>query len=97
MEMILTTLLPLIAKIVPAIAGNSSMVSTVINSMVEITPVLVQEYKDVLPSVKNIIVALKADPTTTQAQLIQLKALDEQVDAAFEAAALAAEAEDDVV
>jgi hypothetical protein len=94
MNGIVTVLITLLAKLVPAIAGNSETVTTIVNALVELTPVLIKEYQDLLPYVKNIIAVLKGDPATTQAQLDQLAALDQQVDAAFEAAATDAQTED---
>lgn len=94
MNGILSTLLPLLAKLIPLAAGNSSIITTIVNGLVQVTPVLIQEYQDVLPFVKNIIATLKGDDTTTQAQLQMLAALDAQVDAAFDAASAAAQAED---
>lgn len=92
MNQILALLLPLVSKLIPA--TGSSAVTEAVNVLVQVVPLLVQEYQDVLPYVKNIIVTLKADPATTQAQLDQLATLDAQVDAAFDAAAAAAQAED---
>jgi peptidoglycan hydrolase CwlO-like protein len=43
--------------------------------------------------VKNIIAALQANPATTESQLASLQALDQQIDAAFEAAAASTDAE----
>jgi len=94
MNSIVTGLLDLLAKIVPAVAGNTSAVSSTISTLTTVVPALIQEYQDVLPFVKNIIAALKNDPATTAVQIAQLKALDKQVDDAFDAAALAAQAED---
>jgi hypothetical protein len=42
--------------------------------------------------VKNIIAALQANPATTESQLAALQALDQQADAAFEAAAASTDA-----
>jgi hypothetical protein len=89
-----TILIALLAKLVPAVAGNSETVTAIVNALIELVPVLVKEYQDVLPYVKNIIAVLKKDPATTQAQLDQLATLDQQVDAAFEAAATDAQAEE---
>lgn len=94
MNPVVTGLLGLLAKIVPAVAGNSTAVGSTISTITTLVPTLIQEYQDVLPFVKNIIATLKNDPATTAAQLAQLKALDKQVDDAFDTAAAAAQAED---
>ena len=97
MGAIISGVLALIQQLLPALGtstATAALITKIVSILVEITPIVVQEYNDLLPIVKNIITALKADPTTTAAQMIALKSLDLQVDAAFEAAATAAEAED---
>lgn len=83
---LLQTLLPLI--------NNSSTVSAVIKTLVDIIPPLVREAQDLVPVVKNIVAALRENPASTEEQLAQLAALDAKVDAEFEAAAAAALTED---
>lgn len=90
----ITAILAMLAQI----AGTASEVSTIskiVETLVQIVPALVSEAKALVPMVKGIIAALSSNPTTTPAQLETLKALDAQVDADFEAAATAAQAEDD--
>lgn len=95
MSAILTTLLSLIEQFLPAIAGgNASAIQSVIKVLVQLIPVLTQEYEDLRPIIQNIIDALRDDPATTGKQLETLDELDAKVDAAFEEAATAAEAED---
>ena len=84
--MLLTQLLPLVSQ--------GGAVGTVINVLLQIVPTLLQEAQDLAPLVKNIIAVLKNDPATTQDQFNQLDSLDQQIDAAFEAAANAATAAD---
>lgn len=91
MSAAITALLALLGQLIPAISGDSTLISNIINALIQIIPVLVKEVQDVAPMVKNIIAALKNDPATTADQLAQLETLDAQVDQAFEAAAAQAE------
>lgn len=90
---VVTALLTVLQAIAPAL-GTSSSVTSVINALIQIIPLVAKEFTDVLPMIKNIISALQANAATNAEQLTQLAALDAQVDAAFEAAATAAETED---
>ncbi|MCW1991137.1 hypothetical protein ABIE85_001859 [Bradyrhizobium diazoefficiens] len=93
MTAMLTTILSLISALVPA-GTNAALIEKIVAALIQIVPVVVKEYQDLVPIVRNIIAALKADPSTTAAQLEQLQALEVQWDAEFEAAAAAAIAED---
>lgn len=79
---------------VAGLTGQASVIAEIISTLVSLVPTLVQEYKDLVNPVKNVIAALSANPATTSDQLATLKALDEKVDSDFENAAAAAEAED---
>lgn len=72
----------------------SSAVTTVINLLIQIIPLLEKEATTIIPYIKNIIAALQNNPQTTADQLAQLATLDAQADQAFEAAAVAAQAQD---
>lgn len=89
----LTTILGLISALVPA-GTNAALVEKIIETLIAIVPVVVKEYQDLVPIVRNIIAALKADPSTNAAQLAQLQQLEAGWDADFEAAAAAAVAQD---
>jgi hypothetical protein len=93
MSAILTSVLAIIAQLVPG-STSAALVEKIIEALIAIIPVVVKEYQDLVPIVKNIITALKDDPSTTAAQLDQLQQLEVQWDAEFEAAAAAAQAED---
>lgn len=93
MSAILTTILALIEQLVPA-STSAALIEKIIAVLIQLIPVIVQEYKDLLPIVQNIITALKSDPSTTTQQLATLEELEVQYDADFEAAAAAAQAED---
>lgn len=86
-------LLTVIAQIAGAL-GNASQIVSIIALLEQIIPVVIKEYLDVAPFVKNIIAALKGNTAITPDQLAQLDILDAQVDEEFEAAATAAEGED---
>lgn len=92
MEMLLTALVPLLSDVAPLL-GTSS-IAKVIAALTQLIPLIVQEATDLLPEVKNIIAALSSNTATDADQLAQLAALDAQVDAAFDAAAAAAQAQD---
>ena len=90
---IIITVLNLIASVVPEIT-SSAKVAQVVAMLVEILPKLIEVATDLVQPVKNIILALQQNGATTQELMDQLKALDAQCDSAFEAAAVAAEAQD---
>ncbi len=93
MNAILTSLLTLVGNLVPAIGGTTSTVGMIIETLTEVVPLVVKEYQDVAPLIKNIIAALKGGEVT-QDQLDQLDALEAQIDAAFDAAWAKAQEED---
>lgn len=90
-------MLPAILSLLTQIAGmtsEASVVEQIVQSLVGLIPTLIQEYKDLVPVVKNIISALQANPATTAEQMVTLKALDAKCDADFDTAADAADAAD---
>jgi hypothetical protein len=89
---ILTTVLGLLAQIVPGLANPA--VQQIIDALVALLPVLIQEYVALVPMVKNVIAALQSNANITPDQLSALQQLDAQCDAAFDAAANAAAAAD---
>lgn len=93
MSAVLTALLAVLAQIAPSL-GTSSSIGAIINALVQIIPSLVQLGEALVQPIRNIIAALSSNPAATADQLSQLRALDAQVDAAFEAAATNAQAED---
>jgi len=90
---IITTVLGLIEQVLPivgGIAGSSGPVGAVIATLIKFEPLIVQAISSapsVYANVKNIIIALKSDPSTIPAQLKELRALEVRMDAAFDAAA----------
>ncbi len=93
MSPVIQAVLLILQTVSPALS-NSQQVQGIITALVQIIPVLVKEFQDLVPMVKNIIAALSENPATTDQQLATLKELDAKVDADFEAAAQAAQAED---
>lgn len=90
-------ILALIEQLLPALGASSAtgvLIEKIVTVLIDVTPVVIQEYNDLLPVVKNIISALNDNASTTADQLATLKILDKQADDAFEAAASDAEAED---
>jgi|SRR6478752_584797 len=51
-----------------------------------LVPVLVKEYRDVLPYVQNIITVLKSSDKITDAQMADLEAMEAKLDADWDAA-----------
>lgn len=93
MTAILSAILGIISQLAGS-TGNAALVENIIQLIIQLMPVLIKEYQDLVPIARNIIVALKSDPSTTADQLNQLQVLEAQWDAEFEAAAEAALAED---
>lgn len=93
MSGIITALLALLDELLPSIT-SSTTVQKALDALTQIVPFLIQEYQDLLPEVKAIMAALSANPAATADQLTALSTLDAQVDAAFEAAATAAQSQD---
>ena len=92
MTAIITPLLALLTQLAPG--ATSTVIAQVINILVALTPVLIQEYKDLLPIVQNIITVLQQSDDITDDQWDSLDAMSAQYDAEFKAALAAAEAED---
>jgi hypothetical protein len=94
MSAAITALLSLIGQLLPLVGSwtGSGAVASIITTLTQILPLVVQEVETVGPAIKNIIDALSANPATTAEELAQLQALDAQVDAAFESAAAATDA-----
>lgn len=90
---VIQTLLAVISQIAPAASAN--LIASIINALTVLIPVLIKEYNALVPTVKSIIATLKGNPEATDEQLDALDKLDADADAAFEAAAAAAQAEDD--
>lgn len=90
----MNAVLTLIAALLPQLGGNAAIVAKIIDALTALVPIIIAEYKDLAPIVANIITAVRSDPSTTGAQLGALEAMERQLDADFETAAVAAAAED---
>lgn len=92
---IVTTVLGLIEQVLPVIggiAGTTGPVGAVIATLIKFEPLIVQAIGSapaIYTNVKNIVTALKSDPSTIPAQIKALRALEARLDAEFEAAAAA--------
>lgn len=89
----ITALLELVQQIAGT-TSDSGVLGKIIGTLAEAAPLAIKEYRDVMPIIKNITTALSQNGAITPEQMADLKQLDEKVDAAFDAAAAAAEAED---
>lgn len=89
-DSVIVTIITLIEGLLPAITSqaNVGMIDNILNALTSMLPFIIQEIQTLVTPVKNIIAALSANPATTAQQLSSLQALDAQVDAAFEAAAV---------
>jgi hypothetical protein len=94
MTIALTTLLSLISNLLPLLtsSANANLIGSIISTLEQFLPFIVDEISALYQPVKNIIAALSANPATTAAQLATLQTLDAQADAAFDAAAASTDA-----
>ena len=89
LEIVTGVLIPLIEQFLPLIgtsAATTTMIDSIIGALTKLLPLIEPFIGTVYSSVKNIIVALKADPATTAAQWAVIDVLDTQLDAANDAA-----------
>ncbi len=89
MTIAITALLGLLENLIPLLtsSANANLINSIIQTLEQFLPYIVDEIESLYQPVKNIIAALSATPATNAAQSAQLATLDSQVDAAFEAAA----------
>jgi hypothetical protein len=95
MTLAIQTLLALIGNLVPLLtsASNANLIASIITTLEQFLPFIINEIASLYQPVKNIISALSATPATEAAQLAQLQLLDQQLDAAFEAIAAETDAQ----
>lgn len=94
MEQIIPAAISLISSLLATTKLTTPLIEGIISVVSAATPVIIKEYKDLKPIVSNIIAVIKADPSTQMDQLKALEQYEVQLDADFEAAAAAAQAED---
>ena len=90
----MNAVLTLIVSLLPKMVGDAGMVEQIIAALVALQPMIAAEYADLKPIVGNIIATMRADPSTTAAQLDTLDQMETALDGAYEAAASAAAAQD---
>lgn len=95
MTLAITTLLSLIGNLLPLLtsSANANLIASIIATLEQFLPFIINEISSLYQPVKNIIEALSATPATNAAQLAQLQVLDQQVDSAFEAIAAQTDAD----
>ena len=95
MTIAIQALLALIGQLLPLITGsaNVALVGSIISTLEQFLPFIVQEISSLYQPVKNIIQALSANPATTAEQLATLQVLDKSADDAFEAIAAETDAQ----
>src|SRR5581483_4185817 len=92
MQAIIQPLLSLLTLLAPG--ASTTVITQVIQLLTALIPSVVQEYQALLPIVQNIIAVLKTSDDITPDQWNQLDAMSAQYDADFQAALVAAEAQD---
>jgi hypothetical protein len=92
MQAIITPLLALLQQLAPG--ATTQIIGQVISILTALVPVLIAEYRDLLPIVQNIISALQESDDITDSQWDALDAMSAQYDAEFTAALAAAKAQD---
>lgn len=90
---LITAVLTVLQALLPAVS-SSAAVQSIINALIQLIPLVLKAYQDLLPMIKNIIAALQANDATNAEQIAQLAVLSAVVDANFDDAVARAEAED---
>jgi hypothetical protein len=86
---VVTAIIALIQQFLPLLgtsAATTTLVDSIITALTKILPLVIDLVPVIYQSIKNIIIELKADPATTQAQWAALDVIDTQLDAANDAA-----------
>ena len=95
MDAVIQLSLGLLQQLLPSLGvANAGLVSKIVEGLVALMPVLIKQYRDVLPMVKNVISVLKDHTAVTAEQITALQTIEAQIDADFETAAAKALAED---
>lgn len=87
MQQLITLILQLIEQFLLPNLSNAASIQKVIDALIQVVPLAIKEAKDVVPSIQNIIDALRGSGEVTTDQLDQLDTLEAQIDADFDAAA----------
>ena len=83
---ILILILQAVAKLLQQAGLTSTAIQNGIALLTGLVPVLIKEYRDVLPYVQNIISVLRSGDDITQEQLDELDALEATLDSEWDAA-----------
>ena len=96
---IVITVLGIIEQVIPSLVsgGAASTITNIISMLEQAIPLAVQVGEDLVTPITNIIAALRATGGLTTDQLDQLDQTEAALDAAFDAAANAAQAADATV
>lgn len=92
MQAVILSLLAFLQQIAPG--ATTAAIAKAVDLLIALVPVLVRSYKEMLPSVMNIITALKDNQEISDAQWAALDALSSQYDDDFQSALAKAKAED---
>lgn len=87
---LIAAFLAIVEEVLPLLGvgtNNTALITTIINALKKLLPLIGSEAAVLYKTIKGIIQALTADPSTTAEQLATLREIDAQYDAAFEAAA----------
>lgn len=90
---IINSVLALLQVIAPSVAAGEPLAKA-IGLLTTIVPAVIQEAKDLYPTIKNLIAILRSTDGITQEQLDALDAAEAQIDADWQKASDAADAED---
>lgn len=92
MEAVIPLLLSLLTGAVPSLATGTT--GLIISGIEQLVPIIIKDAPQFISQIKALIAAISSRDDITDDQLKQLQANEALLDAAFEAAARAAEAED---
>lgn len=71
--------------LIPQTSAAAPIINTVIDTLQDVAPLVVDQISVTYTGVKNIIASLSDNPGTTEEQLARLREFDAQVDAAWDA------------
>jgi hypothetical protein len=95
-ELVVPAFAALLKALLPSLpTASASIVTATVEAVAAYTPIVIAEYKALKPILSNAIETLKANPHTTAEQLVNLRAMNAQVDADFDEALAKARTEDE--
>lgn len=78
-------LIQMVLPLIPGVGTASPIINVIVDTLQEISPLIVDQIGTTYTGMKNIIKSLSDNPGTTAEQLVALQALDKQVDDAWNA------------